>query len=105
MVTARHGCAEMSGRFRDVCTDAAPASSQINSPSAASPPIDAARRPSESRHPIGSPSSESTRSGEMALTPGGALSSNSSSADASAACSPPLARTAARSALSSAKSA
>jgi hypothetical protein len=80
-----HGDDERSGRWNVAWTDATSLVRQISSPRLNRLPTDAAVSHHRGRQRIGRPRSESTRSGEIPLTPGGALESNRSSADANAA--------------------
>ena len=104
-ITATQGREERRGRLNVARAAANLLTCQISALSAASAARDAGISHKGNRHWRGSPSSESTRADEMPLTPGGAVASNTSSAEAKGPWRPALARTAAPSAFSSARSA
>ena len=105
LMITRHGREETIGRLKVACARALSLINQMTMVSADRAVTDPARSRAGRRQRVGWPSSESTRSGEIPLVPGGAFSSKASSAEANGASRPALARTAARSALSSATSA
>lgn len=77
-----HGWDERNGTLNVARTDATALACQIRRPRIESEASDAASSHSGNRQLLDSPSNESTREDEMPLTPGGALASNTSSAEA-----------------------
>ena len=80
---AMQGWEERNGTLSVARTEASPLTCQIRVLSAASAASEAAISHTGNRHRMGSPSSESTRADEMPLAPGGAVASNTNSAEAS----------------------
>ena len=79
LMTIRHGREETIGRLKVACARALSLINQMTTVSDDRALTDAARSQAGSRHRVGWPSNESTRSGEIPLVPGGAFSSKASS--------------------------